>query len=91
MMIAWMAAKGLVQFGRDSLKPVLELLMGASMTPWLAETTSYVFTNYAHRNAQAKEILEPLIRRMRESGFRVGTAVAAQKALKQLQDAGMIL
>jgi hypothetical protein len=89
--VAWMAAKGLVQFGRDSLKPVLELLMSASMTPWLAETASYVLTSYAHRNAQAKKILDPLIRRMRESGFRVGTAVAAQKALKQLQDAGMIL
>ena len=89
--VAWMGAKGLVQFGRDSLKPVLELLMSASMTPWLAETASYVITSYAHRNAQAKKILEPLTRRMRESGFRVGTAVAAQKALKQLQDAGMVL
>ena len=88
--VAWMAAKGLAQFGKNSLKPVLELLMGASMTPWLAETASYMFSSYAHRNREVKEILEPLIHRMRESGFRIGTAVAAQKALKQLRDAGIL-
>jgi hypothetical protein len=88
--VAWMAAKGLAQFGRESLKPVLELLMRASMTPWLAETASYVFNNYARRNREAKEILDPLMQRMRQSGFRVGTAVAAQKALKQLEDAGIV-
>lgn len=87
--VAWMAAKGLAQFGRESLKPVLELLMRASMTPWLAETASYVFNGYARRNAEAKKALEPLMRRMREAGFRVGTAVAAQKALKQLEEAGI--
>ena len=88
--VAWMAAKGLAQFGNDSLKPVLGLLMRASMTPWLAETSSYVFNSYARRNAEAKEILEPLMKRMRESGFRVGTAVAAQKTLQQLEDAGVV-
>ena len=88
--VAWMAAKGLAQFGKSSLEPVLELLMSASMTPWLAETASYVLNSYAHRNREAKEILEPLIHRMRESGFRIGTGVAAQKALKQLQDAAIL-
>jgi HEAT repeats len=88
--VAWMAAKGLAQFGKDSLKPVLELLMGASMTPWLAETASYVLNSYAQRNKGAKPLLEPLTRRMRESGFRIGTAVAAQKTLKELQTAGIL-
>ena len=88
--VAWMAAKGLAQFGKDSLQPVLELLIGASMTPWLAETASYVFNSYARRNTESKEILEPLTKRMRESGFRIGTAVAAQKTLQHLQAAGII-
>jgi hypothetical protein len=88
--VAWMAAKGLAQFGRDSLKPTLELLMSASMTPWLAETASYVLSSYAHRNRGAKAILEPLIHRMREPGFRIGTGVAAQKALRQLEEAGIL-
>jgi HEAT repeat protein len=88
--VAWMAAKGLAQFGKDSLKPVLELLMGASMTPWLAETSSYVLNSYAQRHTKAKAILEPLMQRMRESGFRVGTSVAAQKTLEQLQAVGIL-
>lgn len=88
--VAWMAAKGLAKFGKDSLKPLLELLMAASMTPWLAETASYVLHNYIQRNAKARPILEPLAQRMRQSGFRVGTSVAAQKALEQMQEAGVI-
>ncbi len=88
--VAWMAAKGLAQFGKDGLEPVLELLIGASMTPWLAETASYVLNSYARRNTRAKEIVEPLTKRMHESGFRIGTAVAAQKTLKQLQTAGIL-
>lgn len=88
--VAWMAAKGLAQFGKDSLRPLVELLMSASMTPWLAETASYVLNSYARRNSEAKDILEPLMKRMRESGFRVGTAVTAQKTLQQLQDAGIV-
>src|SRR5260221_11786872 len=43
--IAWMAAKGLVQFGRLSVGPVLRLLMSAQVTPWLVETASYVLSN----------------------------------------------
>ncbi|GAC1566218.1 MAG: hypothetical protein NVS3B14_07020 [Ktedonobacteraceae bacterium] len=88
--VAWMAAKGLAQYGKDSLKPLLELLMHAAMTPWLAETASYVLNSYAQRNSDAKAILEPLAQRMRQSGFRIGTAVAAQKTLEQLRAAGII-
>ncbi len=88
--VAWMGAKGLVQYGKLGLQPVLELLMVADMTPWLAETASYVLRSYAQRNAAAKPILEPVAQRMRDPGFRVGTAVAAQKALQQLSDAGLL-
>jgi hypothetical protein len=88
--VAWMGAKGLVQYGKLSLQPVLEMLMTAQMTPWLAETASYVLRSYARRNDDAKPILEPVAQRMREAGFRVGTAVAAQKALDQLRDAGLL-
>jgi hypothetical protein len=88
--VAWMGAKGLVQYGKLSLQPVLQLLMTANMTPWLAETASYVLTSYAQRNAEAKPILEPVVQRMRGAGFRVGTAVAAQKALDQLRDNGLL-
>ena len=88
--VAWMGAKGLVQYGKLALQPVLTMLMTAPMTPWLAETASYVLRSYAQRNADAKPILEPVVKRMREAGFRVGTSVAAQKALDQLRDAGLL-
>ncbi|GAC1312783.1 MAG: hypothetical protein NVS2B12_42720 [Ktedonobacteraceae bacterium] len=38
--VAWMAAKGLVPFGRQSVGPVLRLLMSAPVTQWLVETSS---------------------------------------------------
>jgi hypothetical protein len=79
-----------VQYGKLGVQPVLELLMAAQMTPWLAETASYVLNSYAQRNAAARPILEPVAQRMREPGFRVGTPVAAQKALQQLSDAGLL-
>lgn len=88
--VAWMGAKGLVQYGKSAIQPVLLLLMSAQMTPWLAETASYVLRSYAQRNAEAKPILEAVTQRMREPGFRVGTGVAAQKALDQLRNAGLL-
>jgi hypothetical protein len=87
--VAWMGAKGLVQYGRLGIQPVLELLMTARMTPWLAETASYVLHSYTQRNTDIKPILEPVVQRMRDPGYRVGTAVAAQKALDQFRSSGL--
>jgi len=88
--VAWIAAKSLVQLGWVSCKPVLELLMTAQMTPWLVETASYVLRSCIQRNAEAKPILEPLVQRMRETGYRISTASAAQKALQQLREGGLV-
>jgi HEAT repeat protein len=88
--VAWMGAKSLVHFGKSGIRPVLEILISASMTPWLAETASYVLNNRMQRDSAMKPYLEPLVQRMRESGFRVGTAVAARKALDQLVADGLI-
>lgn len=88
--VAWMGAKGLVQYGKAAIQPVLLLLMSAQMTPWLAETASYVLHSYAQSNAEAKPILEAVTQRMREPGFRVGTSIAAQKALDQLRSTGIL-
>jgi hypothetical protein len=85
-----MGAKGLVQYGKAAIQPVLLLLMSAQMTPWLAETASYVLHSYGQSNAEAKPILEAVTQRMREPGFRVGTSIAAQKALDQLRSTGIL-
>ena len=88
--VAWMGAKGLTQFGRLSLEPVLQLLVKAEMTPWLVETASYVLSNQIRYDPKLKPYLEPVIERMRAQAFRVGTSHAAQQALAQLQADGMI-
>ncbi|HEX6107910.1 MAG TPA: HEAT repeat domain-containing protein [Ktedonobacteraceae bacterium] len=88
--VAWMGAKGLTQFGRLSLEPVLQLLVKAEMTPWLVETASYVLSNQIRYNPKLKPYLEPVMERMHALAFRVGTSHAAQQALAQLQADGMI-
>jgi hypothetical protein len=88
--VAWMGAKGLTQFGRLSLEPVLQLLVKAEMTPWLVETASYVLSNQIRYDPKLKPYLEPVIERMRAQAFRVGTSHAAHQALAQLQADGMI-
>ena len=88
--VAWMGAKGLTQFGRLSLEPVLRLLVTAEMTPWLVETASYVLNSQLRYDPKLKPYLEPVLERMHALAFRVGTSHAAQQALAQLQADGMI-
>ncbi|WP_161981863.1 HEAT repeat domain-containing protein [Dictyobacter alpinus] len=83
--VAWMAAKELVQFGKNGVKPLLSVLMTQETSPWLAETASYVFRQLYTRYGRLKPYLEPVFREMQASSFRVGTAQAAHKALEQLE------
>jgi hypothetical protein len=85
--VAWMAAKGLVPFGRLSVGPVLRLLMLAEVTPWLVDTASYVLNN--QHDAKLDPYIEPVIQHMHEASFRVGTMLSAQKALTQLVADGL--
>jgi HEAT repeat protein len=86
--VAWMAAKGLVHFGKVSVGPVLNLLTTTPMTPWLVETASYVLNN--QRDSRLKPYLEPVIQHMRGPAFRVGTPTTAQKALSRLIADGLL-
>src|SRR3989440_3889145 len=88
--VAWMGAKGLTQYGRLSLEPVLRLLVKAEMTPWLVETASYVLNSQIRYDPKLKPYLEPVLERMHALAFRVGTSHAAQQALAQLQTDGII-
>ena len=87
--VAWMAAKGLVPFGTQSVGPVLRLLMSAPVTPWFIETSSYVLSH--ERDRGLKPYVEPLLQHMHGAGFQVGTIVYAQKALLQLTADGLIV
>ncbi len=88
--VAWMAAKGLVRFRRLAVGPVLRLLMTADMSPWLAETASYVLSTLYHSNRKLKPYLEPVVQSMRGVAYQVATLNAAQKALSQLIQDGLI-
>ncbi len=86
--VAWMAAKGLVTFGRRCVGPVLRLLISASTTPWLVETASYVLSN--QRDSRLQPYLEPVIRHMHGEAYDVGTALYAQKTLSHLITDGVL-
>jgi hypothetical protein len=86
--VAWMAAKGLVPFGKRSVGPVLRLLMPAPVTPCLVETASYVLSH--QRDPRLKPYLAPVMRHMHGAGFDVGTILYAQKALLRLIADGLI-
>ncbi len=88
--VAWVAAKGLVGFGKWSIDPVLRLLAAANTTPWLAETASYVLSSQCRSNAKLKPYLEPVIENMRGVAYKVATPYIAQKTLAALHDAHLI-
>lgn len=88
--VAWVAAKGLIRFGKASVEPVLHLLMTTETSPWLVETASFVLHELYIRNQKLKPYLEPVVQTMHQAAFRVGTPTAAQKALAQLTSAGLV-
>lgn len=88
--VAWMAAKGLVHAGKRSVAPVLRLLMSEEMTPWLAETASYVLHTQSQNYDRFRPYLEPVVQQMRGLTYKIGTSMAAQKALTQLITDGLI-
>lgn len=87
--VAWMAAKGLVRYGVENVKPVLQLLINHQSTPWLVETTSYVLSQQSQAHTGLKPYLDPVIKQMHEPAFRAVTGMAAQKALDELESSSM--
>ncbi|WP_162004860.1 HEAT repeat domain-containing protein [Dictyobacter vulcani] len=83
--VAWMAARELVQFGKQGVQPLLYLLMFQETSPWLAETASYVFHQLYTRYHKLKPYLEPVFQEMQAPSFKVGTAQAARKALENME------
>ena len=88
--VAWMAAKGLVHFGKKSVEPVLRLLTTAEMTPWLVETASFVLNDQYLHYPKFKPYLEPAVKHMRGVAYQVSTPHYAQKALADLIADGLI-
>ena len=88
--VAWMAAKGLVKYGKWTIAPVLRLLTTADTTTWLVETASYVLSSQCKRNAKLKPYLDPVLQNMRGATYKAATPYVAMKALRELTEAGLI-
>jgi HEAT repeats len=88
--VTWVAAKGLVHYGRLSVIPVLRLLTTAEATPWLVETASYVLQNQCQYHPKLRPYLEPVLQQMHSVAYRVGVPTVAHKALTELIADGVI-
>lgn len=88
--VAWMAAKGLAPFGKGCIEPVLHMLTTTEMTPWLAETSSYVLNHQAQNQPKLKSYLDPLLEQMHHSAFRAGACLTAQRTLEQLKASALL-
>lgn len=83
--VAWMAARGLPQFGKLSVVPALQVMMTQEASPWLIETTSYVFRQVCDRYEKLEPYLEPMIQELHASSFKVATVAVATKTLARLE------
>jgi HEAT repeat protein len=83
--VAWMAARGLLPFGRACIEPILHMLTRAEMTPWLRETASYILRTHCQQDGDLTAALDPLLQEMHRSSYKDGTAYLAFKALEQLK------
>ncbi|GLV56596.1 hypothetical protein KDH_34350 [Dictyobacter sp. S3.2.2.5] len=77
--VAWMAAKELIQFGKLTVVPTLQVLMTSDTSPWLAETGSYVLHQLYLRYRKLQPYLAPLVQEMQQFSFKIGTGYTAQK------------
>lgn len=82
--VAWIAAKGLVNFGKDAIGPLLNLLTRVETSPWLAETAAYVLYEISMRYTRLKPYLEPVEQAIHGVASRIATPYAARKALSCL-------
>lgn len=88
--VVWMAAKSLAPFGRACIEPVLQLLTTTEMTPWLAETASYVLSRHFPGYEELQSFLDPVIQQMQHAVYCAGTCYTALKALQYLQASGLL-
>ncbi|MBV9229201.1 MAG: HEAT repeat domain-containing protein [Chloroflexi bacterium] len=89
--IAWVGAKGVARFGKQGMEPVLRLLITTDMSPWLAETASYVLRHLYLHDQKLKPYLEPVLESMHGVAYQIATPNAARKALSQLITDGLVV
>ncbi len=88
--VAWMAAKSLVHYGQDSLVPVLQQLVTAETSSWVANAGAYVLRNLYTHNMTLKPYLLPVEQAMHGVSYNIATPNAARKALAKLAADGVV-
>lgn len=87
--VAWMGAKGLVEFGTLAIEPVLRSLITGNITAWLVETSTYVLGHQQDKKVQP--YLAPLLAHLRSMSLsKTSTSYLAHQTLNQMRADGVL-
>lgn len=82
--VCWMAAKGLVSYGKSSLEPVLHQLESSVPNQLQAETSCYILHQLYLRNSKLAPYLKPVVEAFSGVANTLAVSNLASKALTQL-------
>ena len=85
--IRWLAAEGLIHIGNNVIKPLLEDLIEHSDSLWIREGAHHIL--HGLPDSEHKELLKPVLRALEDVEPSLEVAVAAEKTLNLLKDAGV--
>ena len=83
--IRWLAAIGLVNVGGRSVPPVLQALTERAASKGFRDASHHVLRGVSRRNAVLREILEPLLAVLADTGPVVVISSRAETALHELR------
>lgn len=83
--IRWLAAEGLCGIGRMALGPLLRALINRADSVWLREGAHHVLRDLARRDLAP--IVQPVITELERDTTHLGVMPAADRALRELEDA----
>ncbi len=82
--VRWLAAEGLIQFGTDSLKPILEELMDRYHSVFLREGAHHVIHNLGL--ARIKNQIDPLLAALKDEEMIDEIPLLSENILKSLEE-----
>jgi hypothetical protein len=85
--IRWLAAEGLMAYGREGLAALLQALVHHSDVVWLREGAHHVIHNLAERDKNLHDLLRPVLAAIDDIEPAIEVPPAAQAALDALAKA----
>jgi HEAT repeat protein len=80
--VRWLAAKGLINLGREGLVPLLQALIERSDSPWLRDAAHHVLHDLAV--GELEELLEPIMDSLEDAEAAIETPLIAKAILDRL-------